>query len=305
MERALGDHEGVRVVVDVREADAVAPGAEDAEPAGARRLEQVGQEEVVARAVDLVRRDGDGHELGVARVGARLLAHRLRLGVRLQVARLRQRRHLRLGEAVDVGAVEARRRRRRHHDLAHAGGAARADHVERALVVHLEVQRARVERADRRRVVPHAVGARHKLGDGLLGADVADDVAHALVPPRRLRRRHHVEHAHLLRAALHQHLDEPRADEAGAAGHRAHRRHRRKGAARTRRLQLGEVRRALRDRGVAARGEARHQGRWRRRRWRPACERATTACVARGGNCTHLLMQQRGDTRSRELRSQT
>ena len=60
VERALGDHEGVRVVVDVREADAVAPGAEDAEPAGARRLEQVGQEEVVARAVDLVRGQGQG-----------------------------------------------------------------------------------------------------------------------------------------------------------------------------------------------------------------------------------------------------
>ena len=55
-ERALRDDEPMRVVVDVREADAIPTLTKLTQPAGAGALEQVGQEEVVARAVDLVRR---------------------------------------------------------------------------------------------------------------------------------------------------------------------------------------------------------------------------------------------------------
>ena len=47
----------MRVVVDVSEADSVLSGPEDAQPARARRLQKIRQEEVVARAVHLVRRD--------------------------------------------------------------------------------------------------------------------------------------------------------------------------------------------------------------------------------------------------------
>ena len=110
VERTLSDDEAVRIVVDMREADAVRPRTEYAQPAGSRRLEQVGQEEVVAWAVDLMRRDRTRHELIAACVGESLLAHRLGLRVSLQVPLLRQHRHLRLGEAIDVLAIEARRR---------------------------------------------------------------------------------------------------------------------------------------------------------------------------------------------------
>ena len=167
-------------------------------------------------------RDGARHELVAAGVGERLLAHRLGLGVRLKVARLRQGGQLRLGEAVDVRAVEARRRGRRHDNLAHAGIAARLDHHQRALVVHLEVEVARVERAHRRSIVPHAVRASDERRDGLRIANVADEVLDARVAPRIWRRGHDVEHAHRLRAAFDEHLHEAPADKAGAASDRAH-----------------------------------------------------------------------------------
>ena len=97
LQRALGDDQPVRVVVDVGEADAVLAAAEDAQPAGASRLEKVGEEEVVARPVDLVRRDGAGHQLVAAGGGELELAHGLGLGVRLQVAaaNMREGGHLR------------------------------------------------------------------------------------------------------------------------------------------------------------------------------------------------------------------
>ena len=114
----------------------------------------------------------------------------------------RQWRHLVLAQPVHVRAVEAGRRRGRHHDLGHAGGAARFDHVQRTLVVHLEVERPRMERADCRRVVPHAVGAGDQARDSGLVADVAHDVLDARVAPRVGRRLYDVEHTHRLRAAL-------------------------------------------------------------------------------------------------------
>ena len=91
-ERARGDDQPVRVIVDVREADAVGgAGAKHAQAAGAARFEHVGQEEVVARAVHLVRRHGHGGQPAAAArqrrpVGGaqRELALGLGLGVRLQ-----------------------------------------------------------------------------------------------------------------------------------------------------------------------------------------------------------------------------
>mmetsp|Transcript_63251 Transcript_63251/g.164353 ORF Transcript_63251/g.164353 Transcript_63251/m.164353 type:complete len:231 (-) Transcript_63251:488-1180(-) len=98
----LAQYQRVRVVVHVREADAVAARPEHAQLAQSAHLEDVRQEQVVPGAVDLVWGDRDGEQTLAARLAHQELSFCLRLGVFLDVRGLRQRRHLLLGGPVGV-----------------------------------------------------------------------------------------------------------------------------------------------------------------------------------------------------------
>mmetsp|Transcript_31702 Transcript_31702/g.73284 ORF Transcript_31702/g.73284 Transcript_31702/m.73284 type:complete len:293 (-) Transcript_31702:234-1112(-) len=206
VERGVAQDETVRVVVDVAEADAVLAVAENPEQALTRRLEHIREEEVVARAVDLVRRDGHRHEL--SRVGPRHrdLRHGLGLGVVLEVLLLWNGWHLILGQPVDVRSVEACRRRRREDELLAAVVLARVDHVERALVVYLVVHLLGVVRPHRGRVVPDAIGTADDTEDVVAVRDITLHVLDLLTIPRVGGLGRNVERDDLLSAALHQHL---------------------------------------------------------------------------------------------------
>mmetsp|Transcript_5576 Transcript_5576/g.17507 ORF Transcript_5576/g.17507 Transcript_5576/m.17507 type:complete len:470 (-) Transcript_5576:292-1701(-) len=182
-ERALGDDEAVRVIVHMREADAVEAAPEDAQFACARHLEQVWQEEVVAWPVHLMRRDRARHEVVACSRAQRHLAARLGARVLLQVGGLRQLGHLRLGEPVHILAVKTGRRRGGHDDLAAADGLARLDHVQRPRVIHVLVQLRRVVRPDGRAVVPNALGARHRAQHRVIVAQVTLHVLDGGVRP--------------------------------------------------------------------------------------------------------------------------
>eukprot|EP00962_Isochrysis_galbana_P047880 scaffold19768_cov128-Isochrysis_galbana.AAC.3 len=91
VQRSLGDDEPVRVVVDVSEADPVLAIAENAQPAGATRLQQVGKEQVISRAVHLVRGHGAGEQAFVRCRCDGELRHGLGLRIELKVALLRSR----------------------------------------------------------------------------------------------------------------------------------------------------------------------------------------------------------------------
>ena len=77
VEGVVPEDECVAVVVDVRERDLVASFAEDPQLPGLGGVEDVWEEESVAGPVDLVRGDGDRHELVAASLSHRDLPHGL------------------------------------------------------------------------------------------------------------------------------------------------------------------------------------------------------------------------------------
>mmetsp|Transcript_29605 Transcript_29605/g.87764 ORF Transcript_29605/g.87764 Transcript_29605/m.87764 type:complete len:385 (+) Transcript_29605:827-1981(+) len=222
LEGAFGDDETVAVIVDVGEADAILPLAEHPQLAVPGGLEEVRKEQVVPRPVHLMGGDGHGHQVGGARLPHGQFAHRLGLGVRLQVLLQRQRRHLVLGQSVHVRPHESRRRRAGHDDLPHPRGFARVDHVQRASVIHPLVQFLRMERPDRRGVVPDAIGPPHGVEYRVSIGNVPRPPFDVRMTPRRFRGGHNVERYYLPRSSLDEHFDEAQADEAGAAGHDAY-----------------------------------------------------------------------------------
>lgn len=142
----FGDDEAVGVVVDVGEADPVGAWAKYAQASGASGFEHVGQEQVVAGAVAAGRRGGMREARASRNRGERthtwcgatatlmnssqfasrmatspiaLVSAYLRrmlqffyvrevFDVRLQIARLRNRRHLILGQTINIAAIKTR-----------------------------------------------------------------------------------------------------------------------------------------------------------------------------------------------------
>lgn len=91
---------------------------------------------------------------------------------------------------------------------------------------HLPIERLRVVRTHRRGVVPHAVGTAHRVAHLLHVANVANAPLDRRVRPRVRGLRHDVKRYDTVRAALHQHLHEALANEAGAASDDTHARDR-------------------------------------------------------------------------------
>lgn len=128
-----------------------------------------------------MRRNGNGHEFVAVGVSHCNLTHGLRLRIsalnvtifdcaialdaRLQIACLRNRRHLVFGQAVDVAAIEARAGAGGHDTFANAIGLARGDDVKGAFVVDFEIQLAGMEGANGGGVVPYALRASHRSLD--------------------------------------------------------------------------------------------------------------------------------------------
>ena len=104
----LRNDEPVTVIIDVGEAYAVVARSEHAELPALGGFQQVGQEEIVARTVHLMRRHGHRHEVVAARLGDFHLGHGLRGSVGLHVLFQRQLWHFVFGESVDVDSREAR-----------------------------------------------------------------------------------------------------------------------------------------------------------------------------------------------------
>jgi hypothetical protein len=69
----LGDDEAVRIVVDVGEADPVGAGAENAQAPGTSGFENIGQEQIVTRAIATGTRGGISDISGGRKASARTL----------------------------------------------------------------------------------------------------------------------------------------------------------------------------------------------------------------------------------------
>mmetsp|Transcript_22658 Transcript_22658/g.64389 ORF Transcript_22658/g.64389 Transcript_22658/m.64389 type:complete len:302 (+) Transcript_22658:57-962(+) len=153
----MSDDQTMAIVVHVGHRHIVVALAEHTETATPLGVEQVWQEERVARPIHLVRRDSHGEQPFGRSCAQSFFPHRLGLGVWLkELARFAD---LQLVFTLpdNVVAVKARRWRRGSNQLANAKLLARLDDVERPKVIDFVVCFVRVERTNQRSNVPHAL----------------------------------------------------------------------------------------------------------------------------------------------------
>mmetsp|Transcript_20245 Transcript_20245/g.35147 ORF Transcript_20245/g.35147 Transcript_20245/m.35147 type:complete len:310 (-) Transcript_20245:116-1045(-) len=226
VQRLRAENQTVAVVVHVAEGNQVLAGAENAQLAGARGLQQVGQEKAVSGSVHLVRRHSNGQQIALLRatgISHCLLAEGLGLCVRLQkllgvLAAVDLQQFL-FGEPVDVGVRERKpcTGTGAHDDLLNTQLLACVKDINGSLVVHLHICGRSMVRSNQSSNVKDTFGAFACALHVLRVSNITLEILDLVALHRILRSGRDVKGNDSIAATLHQHLHETLTDEATSA----------------------------------------------------------------------------------------